>query len=127
MAARLRGGVIIEDASPLLQTSLLHQRVRISGLAAKPEFNGCFGKCVSWDAEKGRYGVALEGRKESLSLKFANLTLADAEDGAMINCDHCGAHAAPLRCTRCLSRCVALARKNSFCCSAAPHARVCKA
>lgn len=64
-----------------MRTPLLYQRVRIDGLAAKPEFNGCYGKCISWNEEKGRYGVALEGRKDRLSLKSANLTAVSATDG----------------------------------------------
>ena len=78
------------------------QRVRISGLQGKPEFNGCFGKCVSWNDSKGRYGVALEGREEALSLKASNLTAASATDGTVL-CGHCGSDAAAMRCTRCFS------------------------
>ena len=61
--------------------ALIHQRVRVSGLKAKPEYNGLFGKVVSYVEDKDRYGVMLEGRKDTLSLKEANLVLASAADG----------------------------------------------
>ena len=38
---------------------LLHCRVEVAGLLAKPELNGLRGTCVKWDAKMQRYGVRL--------------------------------------------------------------------
>ena len=92
----------VENPLAAPRVPLLRQRVLISGLAAKPEFNDCFGKCISYDESKGRYGVQLEGRSETLALKPSNLTQASAEDGRD-KCNHCGMRDATLRCSRCFS------------------------
>lgn len=46
--------------------------VIVRDLAKAPEHNGKIGKIASWDSEKGRYQVELDG--ETLSLKPTNLT-----------------------------------------------------
>eukprot|EP00966_Prymnesium_polylepis_P176861 4095697-Prymnesium_polylepis.1 len=40
---------------------LLHDRVRIDGLSARPELNGRRGTARSFDEKTGRYVVELEG------------------------------------------------------------------
>lgn len=81
---------------------MLYQRVKISGLKAKPELNGAFGKCVTWSDERGRYAVQLEGVKEAIALKPENLAAAAADEGSSA-CLHCGSATAATRCTRCFS------------------------
>lgn len=81
---------------------MLYQRVMISGLKAKPEHNGAFGKCITWSDEKGRYTVQLEGVKGAIALKPANLAAAGADEG-LSACLHCGAATAATRCTRCFA------------------------
>ena len=64
-----------------MRTPLLYQRVRIDGLAAKPEFNGCYGKCISWNEEKGRYGGIAGGdvdERSSTSRRVPTLTAKKA-------------------------------------------------
>ena len=48
-------------------------RVRLQGLAARPELNGREGTVVSHDAAKGRFGVQLDGKEKPLALKADNL------------------------------------------------------
>ena len=52
-------------------------RVRLYGLAARPELNATYGKILSWDIAKGRYAVELAGGSskaaERLLLRPANL------------------------------------------------------
>ena len=43
--------------------SLLGQRVRISGLSARPELNGRVGEARAFNAEKGRWAVLLPSRE----------------------------------------------------------------
>ena len=81
---------------------MLYQRVKISGLKAKPELNDAFGKCITWSEEKGRYAVQIEGVKEAIALKPANLTIASSDEGSSV-CLHCGSATAATRCTRCFA------------------------
>ena len=60
-----------------LQTTLsealpVGTRVRVHGLAGRPEFNGHMGATISWDGAKGRVGVRLDSG-ERLALKLSNL------------------------------------------------------
>lgn len=48
-------------------------RVRIKGLASKPEMNGCGGSVKEWNAEKERFVVALDGSLREILLKAQNL------------------------------------------------------
>lgn len=56
--------------------------VRIGGLSSRPELNGCLGSTTTFDAAKGRYGVAIDGGKERISLKASSLTLV-SPDGSV--------------------------------------------
>ena len=55
-------------------------RVLVDGLAAKPQYNGLLGMVISWDGDKGRAGVKMDGGKggAGLMLKPANLLASDA-------------------------------------------------
>jgi len=53
--------------------NLSGRRVRIGGLKGRPELNGRCGVVWRFDAAKGRYEVALEGKAEAVLLKPANL------------------------------------------------------
>jgi hypothetical protein len=55
------------------ETPLLGRRVVINGLIAKPELNGRTGTAVSFDGDKGRYSVELDGTSSSLMIKPCNL------------------------------------------------------
>ena len=61
---------------------LVGRRVRIDGLASKPELNGTEGTAVAFDDSKGRYNVKLDANNSFMSLKPANLTAADGGAGA---------------------------------------------
>ena len=50
------------------------RRVRISGLASRPELNSTHGRTARYDAERGRHTVELEGRRESVMLRPECLT-----------------------------------------------------
>jgi hypothetical protein len=57
---------------------LLHSRVEICELAAKPKLNGRLGTAISWDPDTARYGVQLDSTDASLgticvAVKPANL------------------------------------------------------
>ena len=57
---------------------LLHLRVEICELAAKPKLNGRLGTAISWDPDTARYGVQLDSTDASLgticvAVKPANL------------------------------------------------------
>jgi hypothetical protein len=56
------------------ETPLLGSRVIINGLVAKPELNGRRGTAVSFDSDKGRYSVELDGTS-SFMIKPCNLLL----------------------------------------------------
>lgn len=88
-----------------VQKPLLYARVRIDGLNAKPEYNGRYGKAITFVEETGRYGVRLEGGQtdEVIALKAANLTLANSVDEGGEPCAHCGKLGAALRCRVCFS------------------------
>ena len=60
---------------------LLNKRVRIDGLASKPELNGKFGKTTKFFSEKGRFAVSVDGSdaEDVLLLKPSNLTAVDAD------------------------------------------------
>ena len=59
--------------------SLMHTRVQIGGLSAKPELNGKCGRTTAYNREKGRFAVAIEGGP-SMLLKPANLTAVHDPD-----------------------------------------------
>lgn len=61
---------------------LVGERVTISGLTKRPDLNGSVGTAASWDGEKRRYAVVLDGAKDPVAIKPANLALA-ADDDAM--------------------------------------------
>ena len=62
------------DTSDVDEMPLQGRRVILQGLASKPELNGATGKAVSFDADKGRYGVMLDTDETAkISLKPANL------------------------------------------------------
>lgn len=48
-------------------------KVRIKGLTAKPELNGCGGTVLSWNEEKERYAVQMDGSLKEMLLRAANL------------------------------------------------------
>ena len=58
---------------------LMHTRVQIGGLSAKPELNGKCGRTTAYNREKGRFAVAIEGGP-SMLLKPANLTAVHDPD-----------------------------------------------
>lgn len=58
----------------------LRRRVEVTGLKAKPEFNGKRGRVTQFDRGKGRYAVELDNKEGSLQVRAANLKLADEED-----------------------------------------------
>ena len=55
-------------------------RVKVDGLAAKPQYNGLLGTVISWDGDKGRAGVKMDNGEggAGLMLKPANLQSSDA-------------------------------------------------
>ena len=55
------------------ETQLLGSRVVINGLVAKRELNGRACTAVSFDEDKGRYSVELDGTSSSLMIKPCNL------------------------------------------------------
>jgi len=57
-------------------TPLLSRCVVINGLVSKPELNGRTGKALSFDYDKGRYSVQLDGTS-SFMIKPCNLFLAE--------------------------------------------------
>ena len=59
--------------------NLMHTRVQIGGLSAKPELNGKCGRTTAYNREKGRFAVAIEGGP-SMLLKPANLTAVHDPD-----------------------------------------------
>jgi hypothetical protein len=52
---------------------LYKRRVQITGLQAKPEYNGQFGRCTAYDKKAGRYAVQLESESHTLKVKEGNL------------------------------------------------------
>ena len=81
-----KSGVWDMKSSPVTATeddfhNLLGNHVRLKGLAARPELNGCIGRCYSWDAEVGRAGIRIlsDGfSRKMLAIKPVNLdVLAD--------------------------------------------------
>lgn len=57
---------------------LIGRKVKIEGLASRPELNGTSGIAVSFDDGKGRYNVKLESSGDFMALKPANVTAADS-------------------------------------------------
>ena len=53
----------------------LGTRVRLYGLASKPELNGAVGVVEGFAAKTGRYGVRVAGRDLLLALKPASLAI----------------------------------------------------
>lgn len=47
--------------------------MRIKGLAAKPELNGCGATVLEWNSEKERYAVKLDGSLKDMLLRTTNL------------------------------------------------------
>ena len=60
-------------AAAAAASKLSGRRVRICGLAARPELNGRCGVARRFDVGKGRYEVVVEGEEEPLLLKPASL------------------------------------------------------
>lgn len=58
----------------------LRRRVEVTGLKAKPEFNGKRGKVTQFDRGKGRYAVELDNMEGSLQVRAANLSLINDEE-----------------------------------------------
>ncbi len=56
---------------------LCESLVTIQGIASQPALNGQVGYAISFDAERGRYAVALWGATSALALKPANLVAKD--------------------------------------------------
>ena len=54
-------------------------RIRVHGLAAKPEYNGQKGFVLSWDDAKGRVGIKLTSGSK-ISLKPANVEVVKSSD-----------------------------------------------
>ena len=48
-------------------------KVRLKGLTAKPELNGCGGTVLDWNEEKERYVVQIDGSLKEMLLRGANL------------------------------------------------------
>jgi tetratricopeptide (TPR) repeat protein len=83
---------------------LIWQRVRISGLVSKPEYNDATGRVLAHSAETGRYQVALWDRMGSqtsqvLALKPDNVAALPRDACAV--CGQRSDAAKPLRCSRC--------------------------
>jgi hypothetical protein len=75
---RKTAGAATERAS---RPMLLRRRVEVTGLKAKPEYNGRIGTARFFDPVKGRYAVELDGGDHPLQIKEANLKLLpEAED-----------------------------------------------
>ena len=75
------------DIYILLQVGLelLGVSVVINGLVAKPELNGRRGTAVSFDDDKGRYSVEIDGSSTSFTINPCNLSaLTDLLDGSSI-------------------------------------------
>ena len=64
------------------EPSLIRQRVRIDGLSSAPAHNGQCGVAVSWDGEKQRYTIKVDGQAETLNVRPANLRCLAAEAAA---------------------------------------------
>ena len=58
---------------------LVDRRVRVEGLAERPELNGCFGTVLLYDAARGQYCVAIEGGVPVL-LRPDNLAAVPTKD-----------------------------------------------
>ena len=58
------------------------ERVKLHGLKARPDLNGCFGVVVTAvDANTGRCGVEVEGNSKAMALKASNLELVREASG----------------------------------------------
>lgn len=58
--------------------SLLHSRVRITGLVARPDLNASEGRAVLWHEEKGRYAVQLDAGGRPILVRADNLIFVPA-------------------------------------------------
>eukprot|EP01043_Picozoa_sp_COSAG02_P066381 COSAG02_NODE_10318_length_1970_cov_1.571352_1_plen_347_part_00 len=64
-------------------TQWVGQRVRLVGLVASPHLNGATGRCVNYDAKKGRYAIQLDRQTQNgrpVAVKPTNLELFHDED-----------------------------------------------
>ena len=59
--------------SPAAATFDVGQSVKIVGLASRADLNGSVGVLTTFDTEKDRWGVQLEGDKRCLAVKTSNL------------------------------------------------------
>ena len=75
------GGSSVDPDAAATTADLLGRRVKIDGLASKPELNGTFGTAISFDDVKGRYNVKLEATAEMMALKPANVSKAAGGGG----------------------------------------------
>ena len=64
-----------------MSAPLVGRTVKLDGIQAKPELNGQLGVCVSYVEDKQRYMVKLNGSKETMSLRPANLIPQAEADG----------------------------------------------
>ncbi len=71
-----------------VDTPLLGRRVIINGLVAKPELNGRTGTAVSFNDDKGRSSVELDGNSSSLLIKPCNLSLTVCQAWFCVSCFH---------------------------------------
>ena len=80
--------VIEAETGAVLEFAMPGGRVQIKGLVARPELNGQSGSVQSFDTEKNRFGVRLDGRPESdqlLAIKMANLDFVHATRGPPVD------------------------------------------
>ena len=63
-----------DDLAPAAGAApLVGRRVRVEGLAGRPELNGRCGEATAYDAARERYCVAVEGEPSPLLLRADNL------------------------------------------------------
>jgi hypothetical protein len=82
-ATSIVGGVDLK-LEPLLGCCVV-----INGLASKPELNGCRGKTLTFDAEKGRYSVELDVTSDSYMIKTCNLARDTESAPPILKCLRC--------------------------------------
>ncbi|CAE8633473.1 unnamed protein product [Polarella glacialis] len=58
--------------------------VRIAGLQGAPELNGKLGTCLSWDADKGRWLVSVEGGEKSIRPDNLGLLVIQLKAGSPV-------------------------------------------
>ena len=74
-----KGTVITALEVPFIP-ELVGERVTISGLTKRPDLNGTVATAASWDEDRGRYEVVLDGAKKSIAIKPTNLARAAPSD-----------------------------------------------